>query len=143
MNICGYGWTFTLINKFFFRYFFLCPKIVGFLFLCFHWKNLTKTNSIQFSFKLNYSFVSLIFLIYELNFIFCYSLSPKFLYFICFEPLKFSTLKYHNQGDVYEKSMRYINMGFTGMFSVETVLKIIGFGVKVCIYIELKFKIKL
>lgn len=27
--------------------------------------------------------------------------------------------------------MRYINMGFTGMFSVETVLKIIGFGIKV------------
>lgn len=27
--------------------------------------------------------------------------------------------------------MRYINMGFTGMFSVETVLKIFGFGIKV------------
>jgi len=32
---------------------------------------------------------------------------------------------------MYEKSLKYINMGFTGMFSVETVLKIIGFGVKV------------
>uniref|UniRef100_A0A1B0A0Y3 Uncharacterized protein n=1 Tax=Glossina pallidipes TaxID=7398 RepID=A0A1B0A0Y3_GLOPL len=42
---------------------------------------------------------------------------------------KISTL-YHNQGDMYEKSLKYINMGFTGMFSVETVLKIIGFGVK-------------
>ncbi|XP_017489043.1 PREDICTED: voltage-dependent calcium channel type A subunit alpha-1-like, partial [Rhagoletis zephyria] len=31
---------------------------------------------------------------------------------------------------MYEKSLKYINMGFTGMFSVETVLKIIGFGVK-------------
>ncbi|XP_055380450.1 voltage-dependent calcium channel type A subunit alpha-1 isoform X7 [Condylostylus longicornis] len=37
---------------------------------------------------------------------------------------------YHQQGDIYEKSLRYINMGFTGMFSVETVLKIIGFGIK-------------
>lgn len=41
--------------------------------------------------------------------------------------------QYHEQDDNYEKSMRYINMGFTGMFSVETVLKIIGFGIKVCI----------
>lgn len=32
---------------------------------------------------------------------------------------------------MYEKSLKYINMGFTGMFSVETVLKIIGFGFKV------------
>uniref|UniRef100_A0A1B0DPU1 Ion transport domain-containing protein n=1 Tax=Phlebotomus papatasi TaxID=29031 RepID=A0A1B0DPU1_PHLPP len=31
---------------------------------------------------------------------------------------------------MYEKSLKYLNMGFTGMFSVETVLKIIGFGVK-------------
>ena len=42
-----------------------------------------------------------------------------------------STRQYHNQSDAYEKTMRYINMGFTGMFSVETVLKIIGFGIKV------------
>lgn len=39
--------------------------------------------------------------------------------------------QYHNQSQTYEKAMRYINMGFTGMFSVETVLKIIGFGIKV------------
>lgn len=32
--------------------------------------------------------------------------------------------------------MRYINMGFTGMFSVETVLKIIGFGIKVGIHVQ-------
>lgn len=32
---------------------------------------------------------------------------------------------------MYEKSLKYLNMGFTGMFSVETILKIIGFGVKV------------
>lgn len=31
----------------------------------------------------------------------------------------------------FERIMRYINMGFTGMFSIETVMKIIGFGVKV------------
>lgn len=45
----------------------------------------------------------------------------------------FAFKKYHNQGEMYEKSLKYINMGFTGMFSVETVLKIIGFGVKVVI----------
>uniref|UniRef100_A0A1B0EZA3 EF-hand domain-containing protein n=2 Tax=Lutzomyia longipalpis TaxID=7200 RepID=A0A1B0EZA3_LUTLO len=38
--------------------------------------------------------------------------------------------KYHQQSKMYEKSLKYLNMGFTGMFSVETVLKIIGFGVK-------------
>lgn len=40
-------------------------------------------------------------------------------------------LKYHQQSKNYEKSLKYLNMGFTGMFSVETILKIIGFGVKV------------
>lgn len=39
--------------------------------------------------------------------------------------------KYHQQSKNYEKSLKYLNMGFTGMFSVETILKIIGFGVKV------------
>lgn len=48
--------------------------------------------------------------------------------------------QYHKQDDNYEKSMRYINMGFTGMFSVETVLKIIGFGIKVGIQINTLFK---
>jgi hypothetical protein len=43
----------------------------------------------------------------------------------------FPTLKYHQQSKNYEKSLKYLNMGFTGMFSVETILKIIGFGVKV------------
>ena len=42
-----------------------------------------------------------------------------------------SNLKYHQQRKNYEKSLKYLNMGFTGMFSVETILKIIGFGVKV------------
>uniref|UniRef100_T1H6Q1 Ion transport domain-containing protein n=1 Tax=Megaselia scalaris TaxID=36166 RepID=T1H6Q1_MEGSC len=59
--------------------------------------------------------------------------STPFEYFIMML-IVFNTLllmmKYHKQGDVYEKSLKYINMGFTGMFSVETVLKIIGFGVK-------------
>lgn len=41
------------------------------------------------------------------------------------------TKQYHNQGKEFEKSLKYLNMGFTGMFSVETILKIIGFGVKV------------
>lgn len=42
--------------------------------------------------------------------------------------------QYHNQGKEFEKSLKYLNMGFTGMFSVETILKIIGFGVKVGIF---------
>lgn len=45
--------------------------------------------------------------------------------------IKYYTVQYHNQSKEYEKSLKYLNMGFTGMFSVETVLKIIGFGVKV------------
>ncbi|KRF82380.1 uncharacterized protein Dvir_GJ18738, isoform T [Drosophila virilis] len=59
--------------------------------------------------------------------------STPFEYFIMML-IVFNTLllmmKYHNQSEMYEKSLKYINMGFTGMFSVETVLKIIGFGVK-------------
>ncbi|XP_031638626.1 voltage-dependent calcium channel type A subunit alpha-1 isoform X5 [Contarinia nasturtii] len=59
--------------------------------------------------------------------------STPFEYFIMLL-IVFNTLllmmKYHNQSPVFEKLMRYINMGFTGMFSVETVLKIIGFGIK-------------
>lgn len=35
-------------------------------------------------------------------------------------------------------SLKYLNMGFTGMFSVETILKIIGFGVKVGAHICLE-----
>lgn len=46
------------------------------------------------------------------------------------------TVQYHNQSKEFEKSLKYLNMGFTGMFSVETVLKIIGFGVKVGIIIQ-------
>uniref|UniRef100_A0A336JZB9 Voltage-dependent calcium channel type A subunit alpha-1 n=1 Tax=Culicoides sonorensis TaxID=179676 RepID=A0A336JZB9_CULSO len=38
--------------------------------------------------------------------------------------------KYHNQSKSYEMYLKNLNMVFTGMFSVETVLKIIGFGVK-------------
>ncbi|ETN67421.1 voltage-dependent p/q type calcium channel [Anopheles darlingi] len=60
--------------------------------------------------------------------------STPFEYFIMML-IVFNTLllmmKYHNQGKEFEKSLKYLNMGFTGMFSVETILKIIGFGVKV------------
>ncbi|XP_055677358.1 voltage-dependent calcium channel type A subunit alpha-1 isoform X1 [Lutzomyia longipalpis] len=59
--------------------------------------------------------------------------STPFEYFIMML-IVFNTLllmmKYHQQSKMYEKSLKYLNMGFTGMFSVETVLKIIGFGVK-------------
>lgn len=50
---------------------------------------------------------------------------------MCVCVLNIPTVQYHNQSVHYEKSLKYLNMGFTGMFSVETVLKIIGFGVKV------------
>ncbi|KAG6457068.1 hypothetical protein O3G_MSEX010098 [Manduca sexta] len=39
-------------------------------------------------------------------------------------------MKYYNQNDLYADILKYSNMGFTGMFSVETVLKIIAYGVK-------------
>ncbi|CRL08058.1 CLUMA_CG021016, isoform A [Clunio marinus] len=59
--------------------------------------------------------------------------STPFEYFIMML-IVFNTLllmmKYHQQSKNYEKSLKYLNMGFTGMFSVETILKIIGFGVK-------------
>lgn len=42
-----------------------------------------------------------------------------------------SKWQYYNQNDVYADVLKYSNMGFTGMFSVETVLKIIAYGVKV------------
>ncbi|XP_063695784.1 voltage-dependent calcium channel type A subunit alpha-1 isoform X3 [Culicoides brevitarsis] len=59
--------------------------------------------------------------------------STPFEYFIMML-IVFNTLllmmKYHNQSKTYEKYLKNLNMVFTGMFSVETVLKIIGFGVK-------------
>ncbi|CAK1599480.1 unnamed protein product [Parnassius mnemosyne] len=39
-------------------------------------------------------------------------------------------MKYYKQNDLYADILKYSNMGFTGMFSVETVLKIIAYGVK-------------
>ncbi|CAK1548185.1 unnamed protein product [Leptosia nina] len=38
--------------------------------------------------------------------------------------------QFYNQNDLYSDILKYSNMGFTGMFSVETVLKIIAYGVK-------------
>lgn len=42
-----------------------------------------------------------------------------------------SIWQYYNQNDLYADILKYSNMGFTGMFSVETVLKIVAYGVKV------------
>ncbi|XP_077299455.1 calcium voltage-gated channel subunit cacophony [Arctopsyche grandis] len=39
-------------------------------------------------------------------------------------------MKYHNQSTIYSDILKYSNMGFTGMFSVETVMKIVAYGVK-------------
>ncbi|XP_037047741.1 voltage-dependent calcium channel type A subunit alpha-1-like [Bradysia coprophila] len=36
-------------------------------------------------------------------------------------------MKFHGQSETYEKVMQFINMAFTGMFTIETILKIIGF----------------
>lgn len=47
-------------------------------------------------------------------------------------PRHFNTKwQYYNQNDLYADILKYSNMGFTGMFSVETVLKIVAYGVKV------------
>lgn len=40
--------------------------------------------------------------------------------------------QYHGQGDTYGAVLRYINMVFTGLFTIEATLKIFGFGLKVC-----------
>lgn len=48
-----------------------------------------------------------------------------------FSNFLFSSLQCHDQNKKLENFMKYLNMIFTGMFSVETVLKIIGFGARV------------
>ncbi|XP_040175650.1 voltage-dependent calcium channel type A subunit alpha-1-like isoform X2 [Anopheles arabiensis] len=59
--------------------------------------------------------------------------SAPFEYFIM-TLIVFNTLllmmKCHDQNKKLENFMKYLNMIFTGMFSVETVLKIIGFGAR-------------
>lgn len=39
--------------------------------------------------------------------------------------------QYHGQNQTYERVLRYINMLFTGLFTIEAMLKIFGFGLKV------------
>ncbi|XP_018406731.1 PREDICTED: voltage-dependent calcium channel type A subunit alpha-1 [Cyphomyrmex costatus] len=39
-------------------------------------------------------------------------------------------MKFHRQSDSYKNTLKYMNMCFTGMFTVECVLKIAAFGVK-------------
>ncbi|XP_043276722.1 voltage-dependent calcium channel type A subunit alpha-1 isoform X12 [Venturia canescens] len=39
-------------------------------------------------------------------------------------------MKYHQQSEVYKKTLKYCNWCFTGMFSIECVLKIAAFGPK-------------
>ncbi|KAG4066428.1 hypothetical protein HA402_007064 [Bradysia odoriphaga] len=39
-------------------------------------------------------------------------------------------MKFYGQSETYEKVMQFINMAFTGMFTIETILKIIGFRFK-------------
>nr|XP_014290084.1 voltage-dependent calcium channel type A subunit alpha-1 isoform X17 [Halyomorpha halys] len=59
--------------------------------------------------------------------------STPFEYFIMML-IVFNTLllmmKYHKQSAIYKKTLNYMNMGFTGMFTVECVLKIMAFGVR-------------
>ena len=40
-------------------------------------------------------------------------------------------LQFHRQSDSYKNTLKYMNMCFTGMFTVECILKIAAFGVKV------------
>ncbi|XP_018318088.1 voltage-dependent calcium channel type A subunit alpha-1 [Mycetomoellerius zeteki] len=39
-------------------------------------------------------------------------------------------MKFHQQSDSYKNTLKYMNMCFTGMFTVECILKIAAFGVK-------------
>ncbi|XP_074041675.1 voltage-dependent calcium channel type A subunit alpha-1 isoform X6 [Leptinotarsa decemlineata] len=59
--------------------------------------------------------------------------STPFEYFIMML-IVFNTLllmmKYDKQGDTYTKTLKYLNWGFTGMFTVECFLKILAFGVR-------------
>ncbi|XP_073986797.1 calcium voltage-gated channel subunit cacophony isoform X7 [Rhodnius prolixus] len=59
--------------------------------------------------------------------------STPFEYFIMML-IVFNTLllmmKYHKQSAIYKKTLHYMNMGFTGMFTVECILKILAFGVR-------------
>ncbi|XP_024081994.1 voltage-dependent calcium channel type A subunit alpha-1 isoform X1 [Cimex lectularius] len=59
--------------------------------------------------------------------------STPFEYFIMML-IVFNTLllmmKYHKQSTIYKKTLNYMNMGFTGMFTVECILKILAFGVR-------------
>ncbi|XP_025989217.2 voltage-dependent calcium channel type A subunit alpha-1 isoform X2 [Solenopsis invicta] len=59
--------------------------------------------------------------------------SPIFEYFIMLLIVLNTLLlmmKYHGQSDPYKKTLNYLNIGFTGLFSVECILKIAAFGVK-------------
>ncbi|KAK1117397.1 hypothetical protein K0M31_016768 [Melipona bicolor] len=40
-------------------------------------------------------------------------------------------MKFHRQSDAYKNALKYMNMCFTGMFTVECILKIAAFGVRV------------
>ncbi|KAJ8934780.1 hypothetical protein NQ318_005622, partial [Aromia moschata] len=59
--------------------------------------------------------------------------STPFEYFIMML-IVFNTLllmmKYDKQGETYTNTLKYLNWGFTGMFTVECLLKIIAFGVR-------------
>lgn len=55
--------------------------------------------------------------------------------------LSFPTSQYHGQHATYDKVLRYINMLFTGLFTIEAILKIFGFGIKVCSLKIIYFKI--
>ncbi|XP_026668099.1 voltage-dependent calcium channel type A subunit alpha-1 isoform X6 [Ceratina calcarata] len=39
-------------------------------------------------------------------------------------------MKFHRQSDVYKNTLKYMNMCFTGLFTVECILKIAAFGVR-------------
>ncbi len=48
----------------------------------------------------------------------------------------FKIFQFHNQEENYERYLGYANMVFTGMFTVECILKIISFGVRVSLLYE-------
>lgn len=48
-------------------------------------------------------------------------------------------MKFHGNSEMYEKVLRFFNTALTSVFSVESILKILAFGVRVRMFLEILF----
>lgn len=48
--------------------------------------------------------------------------------------VKIKNFQYHGQPDNYKKILRYFNTALTSVFTVEAILKILAFGVRVSVF---------